>query len=66
MFNHLGSLVKYTYVTFIFQFHTRQYGYIGEISKLALMSVKIPLFNWQIMGHNQNFNFCPAVNLIYL
>ena len=37
-------------------------GTFGEISKSALILVKIPLFNWQITGHNQNFNFCPAVN----
>ena len=39
--------------------------YIGEISKLALVSIKILHFNWQIVGHNQNFDFCPAVNEIY-
>ena len=40
--------------------------YIGEISKSALVSIKIILFNWQIMGHNQNFDLCPAVNQIYV
>ena len=35
-------------------------GYIGEISKSALITVKIQLFTWQIMGHNQNFDLCPS------
>ena len=37
--------------------------YIGEISKSALISVKILLISWQIVGNNQNF--CPAVNQTY-
>ena len=50
MFNHFCSQVKYTYVTFIFSSIPASGRYIGEISKLSLISVKIPLFNWQIMG----------------
>ena len=52
MFNPLHSLVKYTYVTFIFSFIPASGRYTGEISKLAPISFKIILFNWQIMGHN--------------
>ena len=52
MFNSLHSLVKYTYVTFIFSFIPASGRYIGEISKLAPFLVKILLFSWQIMGHN--------------
>ena len=37
--------------------------YIGEIFKSALILVKILLFSWQIMGHNQNFDFCPRVSI---
>ena len=33
MFNPSHSLIKYTYITFIFQFHTASGRYIGEISK---------------------------------
>ena len=37
------------------------YGrYNWEISKLALISVKILVTHWQFVGHNQNFNFCPS------
>ena len=65
MFNLLHSLVKYTYATFIFSFTPASGRYIGEISKLAPISVKIILSFWQLMGHNQNFNFHPAVIQIY-
>ena len=65
MFNPLHSLVKYTYVTFIFSFTPASGRYIGKISKSAPISVKIILFNWQSMGHNQNFDFCPAFIQIY-
>ena len=68
MFNPLYSLLSCTYVTFIyhiFSFIPASGRYIEEISKLAPISVKIILFIWQIMGHNQNFDFSPAVNQIY-
>ena len=65
MFNPLHSLVKYAYFTFIFSSIPASGRYIGEISKSAPILVKIILFNWQIMGHNQNFDFCPAINQIY-
>ena len=45
MFNPLHPLIKCTYVTFMFQFHTASGRYIGEISKLAPISVKTILFN---------------------
>ena len=45
MFNPLHSLIKYTYVTFMFQFHTASGRYIGKISKSAPTLVKIILFN---------------------
>ena len=54
MFNPLHSLLKYTYVTFIFSFTPASGRYIGEISKSAPIPVKIILFYWQSMGHNQN------------
>ena len=65
MFNPPHSLVKNTYVTFIFNFTPASGRYIGEISRSAPISVKIILFNWQSMGQNQTFDFHPAFIQIY-
>ena len=65
MFNPLHSLVKYTYVTFIFSFTPDSGRYIGEISKISSYFVQNYTFQLAIYGHNQNFNFCPAINQIY-
>ena len=34
--------------------------YNWEISKSALILVKTLVTHWQIVGYNQNFDFCPS------
>ena len=67
MFNHLFLQGKCTCVTFVyhillrFQFFIPACGrHIWEISKLALILVKILVTRWQFVGYNQNLNFCPT------
>ena len=60
MFHPLHSLIKYTYVTFIFSFTPASGRYIGEISKSAPTSVKIILFQLAIYGPQSKFWFPPS------
>ena len=63
MFNPLHSLIKYTYVTFIFQFHTASGRYIGKISKSAPIFIQNHTFQLAIYGPQLKFQFPPSCHL---
>ena len=66
VFHPLHPLTLIHICHFHFQFYTASGRYIGEISKTAPISYqKNILFNWQFMGHNGNFHFCPVIIQIY-
>ena len=60
MFNPSHSLIKYTYVTFIFQFHTASGRYIGKISKSAPIFGQNHTFQLAIYGPKLKFQFPPS------
>ena len=55
MFNLLHPLIKYTYVTFMFQFHTASGRYIGKFSKLAPIFGQNHTFQLAIYGLQLKF-----------
>ena len=68
MFNHLCSLVKCTYVTFIYHIFSVPYQpVVGTLGKFPIGTYFGQNSTFQLgnYGPQSNFDFCPAFNQIH-